>query len=79
MIYQILLAEGLVYYNKTSALFSGEGINLEKTPFNGKCVWYYPTGELRGEGTIKEGMLIQSSYLGIDGTLYESSKGEVIP
>ena len=22
--------EGLVYYNKTSALFSGEGINLEK-------------------------------------------------
>ena len=66
--------EGLVYYNKTSALFGGEGINLEKTPFSGKCVSYYPTGELQGEGTIKEGMLIQSSYLGIDGTLYESSK-----
>ena len=72
--------EGLVYYNKTSALFGGEGINLEKTPFSGKCLWYYPTGELRGEGTIKEGMLIQSSYLGIDGTLYESSerKGDTL-
>ena len=78
--------EGLVYYNKTSyynktfALFNGKGINLEKTPFSGKCVAYYPTGELQGEGTIKEGMLIQSSYLGIDGTLYESSerKGDTL-
>ena len=72
--------EGLVYYNKTSyynktfALFNGKGINLEKTPFSGKCVAYFPTGELSGEGTFKEGVLIQSSYLGIDGTLYESSE-----
>ena len=40
--------EGLVYYNKTSALFNGIGINLEKTPFSGKCVAYFPTGELSG-------------------------------
>ena len=66
--------EGLIYYNKTSALFNGKGINLEKTPFSGKCVAYYPSGELKGKGTFKDGMLIQSSYLGIDGTTYESSE-----
>ena len=64
--------EGLVYYNKTSALFNGKGIIPEKTPFSGECVKYYPTGELQGKGTFKDGILIQSSYLSIDGTLYES-------
>ena len=64
--------EGLIYYNKTSALFGGKGINLEKTPFSGECVKYYPTGELQAKGIIKDGILTYGTYLGKDSTIYES-------
>ena len=64
--------EGLIYYNKTSALFNGKGINLEKTPFSGKCVKYYRTGELQAKGIIKDGISDINTYLGKDSTIYES-------
>ena len=64
--------EGLIYYNKTSALFNGKGINLEKTPFNGECVKYFPTGELQAKGIIKDGILTYGTYLGKDSNIYES-------
>ena len=54
--------EGLVYYNKTN------------TPFTGKGIKYWPTGEVQIKATFEEGILIQSSFLGIDGSLLESTE-----
>ena len=53
---------GLVYYNKSD------------TPFSGKGIKYYPTGEVQINATFEEGILIQSSFLGIDGSLLESTE-----
>ena len=50
---------GLVYYNKSD------------TPFSGKGVKYWPTGEVQIKATYEEGNLIQSSFLGMDGSLLE--------
>ena len=52
--------EGLVYYNKAD------------TPFTGKGIKYWPTGEIQIKATFEEGILKQSSFLGIDGSLLES-------
>ena len=52
--------EGLVYYNKAD------------TPFTGKGIKYWPTGEVQIKATFEAGILIQSSFLGIDGSLLES-------
>ena len=52
--------EGLVYYNKAD------------TPFTGKGIKYWPTGEVQIKATFEEGILKQSSFLGIDGSLLES-------
>ena len=53
---------GLVYYNKSN------------TPFTGKGIKYWPTGEVQIKATFEEGILIQSSFLGIDGSLLESTE-----
>ena len=52
---------GLVYYNKSD------------TPFSGKGIKYWPTGEVQIKATFKAGVLIQSSFLGMDGSLLEST------
>ena len=54
--------EGLVYYNKSD------------TPFTGKGIKYWPTGEVQIKATFEEGILIQSSFLGMDGSLLESTE-----
>ncbi len=54
--------EGLVYYIKSN------------TPFTGKGIKYWPTGEVQIKATFEEGILIQSSFLGIDGSLLESTE-----
>ena len=53
---------GLVYYNKSD------------TPFSGKGIKYYPTGEVQINATFEAGILIQSSFLGADGSLLESTE-----
>ena len=53
---------GLVYYNKSD------------TPFTGKGIKYWPAGEVQIKATFEEGILIQSSFLGIDGSLLESTE-----
>ncbi|MFL3014802.1 MAG: alpha/beta hydrolase [Candidatus Neomarinimicrobiota bacterium] len=54
--------EGLVYYNKSD------------TPFSGKGIKYWPTGEVQIKSTFEAGILIQSSFLGTDGSLLESTE-----
>lgn len=53
---------GLVYYNKSD------------TPFSGKGIKYWPTGEVQIKATFEAGILIQSLFLGMDGTLLESTE-----
>ena len=53
---------GLVYYNKSD------------TPFSGKGIKYRPTGEIQIKATFEAGILIQSSFLGLDGSLLESTE-----
>ena len=53
---------GLVYYNKSD------------TPFSGKGIKYWPTGEIQIKATFEAGILIQSLYLGMDGSLLESTE-----
>ena len=53
---------GLVYYKKSDNPFSGKGIK------------YWPTGEIQIESTFEAGILIQSSFLGIDGSILESTE-----
>ena len=53
---------GLVYYNKSN------------TPFNGKGIKYWPTGEVQVKATFKDGILVQSLFLGMDGSLLESTE-----
>ena len=53
---------GLVYYNKSD------------TPFTGKGIKYWPTGEVQIKATFEAGIPIQSSFLGIDGSLLESTE-----
>ena len=53
---------GLVYYNKSD------------TPFSGKGIKYWPTGEVQIKATFEAGILIQSSFLGMDGSLLESTE-----
>ena len=65
---------GLVYYNKTNKLIGGKGINPSKSLFSGECVKYYPTGTLQGKGLYNNGILVKGSYLGMDGTLLESTE-----
>jgi len=65
---------GLVYYNKPNTLIGGKGISSLKTLFNGECVKYYPTGTLQGKGLYNNGILVRGSYLGMDGTLLESTE-----
>ena len=54
--------EGLVYYNKSD------------TPFSGKGIKYWPTGEVQIKATFEAGIPIRSSFLGIDGSLLESTE-----
>ena len=65
---------GLVYYNKPYMLIGGKGIDASKTLFSGERVKYYPTGALQGKGTYNNGILVKGSYLGMDGTLLESTE-----
>ena len=44
---------GLVYYNKSD------------TPFSGKGIKYWPTGEVQIKAIFKNGILVQSSFLGM--------------
>ena len=53
---------GLVYYNKSD------------TPFSGKGIKYWPTREVQIKATFEAGILIQSSFLGMDGSLLESTE-----
>ena len=53
---------GLVYYNKSD------------TPFSGKGIKYWPTGEVQIKATFEAGILVQSSFLGMDGSLLESTE-----
>ena len=54
--------DGLVYYNKSD------------TPFSGKGIKYWPTGEVQIKATFEAGVLVQSSFLGLDGSLLESTE-----
>ncbi len=54
--------DGLVYYNKSD------------TPFSGKGIKYWPTGEVQIKATFEAGVLVQSLFLGMDGSLLESTK-----
>ena len=65
---------GLVYYNKPNTLIGGKGIKSLKTLFSGECVKYYPTGAIQGKGLYNNGILVRGSYLGMDGTLLESTE-----
>ena len=38
--------EGLVYKHTYYSTFNGEGVNIEDTPFSGKSIAYWPTGEI---------------------------------
>ena len=53
---------GLVYHNKSD------------TPFTGKGIKHWPTGEVQIKATFEEGILIHSSFLGLDGSLLESTE-----
>ncbi len=53
---------GIVYY-----------INSD-TRFSGNCIKYYPTGEVEMKAKFKDGILIQGSYLAMDGSIYESTE-----
>ena len=53
---------GLVYYNKSD------------TPFTGKGIKYWLTGEVQIKAAFEEGILIQSSFLAKDGSLLESTE-----
>ena len=65
---------GLVYHLKPNSLFHGKGVKISDTPFNGKAVKHYSSGEVQIKATYKDGITIQYSYLGIDGTVLESSE-----
>ena len=65
---------GLVYHLKPNSLFHGKGVKISDTPFNGKAVKHYSSGEVQIKATYKDGISIQFSYLGIDGTVLESSE-----
>ena len=65
---------GLVYHLKPNSLFHGKGVKISDTPFNGKAVTHYSSGEVQIKATYKDGISIQFSYLGIDGTVLESSE-----
>ena len=65
---------GLVYYNKPNTLIGGKGIKSLKTLFSGECVKYYPTGAIQGKGLYNNGILVRGYYLGMDGTLLESTE-----
>ena len=66
--------EGLVYKHTYYSIFNGEGVNIEDTPFSGESIAYWPTGEIQGQGTFIDGILIYGTYLGKNGTIYESWK-----
>ena len=53
---------GLVYYNRAD------------TPFSGKGVKYWPTGEIQVKATFEDGILVQSLFLDMDGSLLESTE-----
>ena len=53
---------GLVYYNKSD------------TPFSGRGIKYWPTGEVQIKATFEAGILIQSSFLDMDGSLLETTE-----
>ena len=66
--------EGLTYYNKHHSFFKGKGVKMPDTPFSGDAIKYWPTGEVEAKGIFKNGILVKSSYLSMDGTLLESTE-----
>ena len=54
--------EGLVYHNKSD------------TPYTGKGIKYWATGEVQINATFEAGILIKSSFLSTDGALLESTE-----
>ena len=47
---------------------------MPDTPFSGDAIKYWPTGEVEAKGIFKNGILVKGSYLGMDGTLLESTE-----
>ena len=72
LISNLVTRGGLVYEHTYYSIFNGEGVNIADTPFSGECIAYWPTGEISGQGTFKDGILIYGAALGKDGTIYES-------
>ena len=44
-----------------------------------KRIKYWPTGEVQVKATLKDGILVQSLFLGMDGSLLESTEIKEIP
>ena len=65
---------GLTYYYQYHSFFKGDGVKVPDNPFSGKAIKYYPTGEVQLKGIFKNGILVKGSYLGMDGTLLESTE-----
>ena len=63
---------GLTYYYQYHSLFKGDGVKIPDTPFSGKAIKYWPTGEVQLKGIFKNGILIQSSFLDVYGNILES-------
>ena len=66
--------EGLTYSYKDYSFFEREGVKLPDTPFSGEAIKYWPTGEVQAKGIFKNGIPVKGSYLGMDGTLLESTE-----
>ena len=45
---------GLVYHLKPNSLFHGKGVKISDTPFNGKAVKHYSSGEVQIKATYKK-------------------------
>ena len=63
---------GLTYYYQYHSFFKGDGVKIPDTPFSGKAIKYWPTGEVQLKGIFKNGIVVQSSFLDLYGNILES-------
>ena len=66
---KLIERDGLVRRMIPENLFNGIGIKYYNTPFSGETVKYWPSGELQGRATYKEGIFMSGTYINKDGTL----------
>ena len=66
---KLIERDGLVRRMIPENPFNGIGIKYYDTPFSGETVKYWPSGELQGRATYKEGIFMSGVYINKDGTL----------